>query len=199
VTALCLAGGAGAALIGDNGKGGGGAASSGSGDRAARSTHTGSSPKRKSTPAAGTSTSGAGAASGSAPTTSTPTAPAADGRSAAQINNAGYAMLPGNPEGALPLLSQAVEKFRAGGDTSSTDYAYSLYNYGWALRLAGRPAEAIPYLEERLRISDYKRGIVEHELKTAQQQAGGDVTAGTSRKVGKGQAKAKKDQRSQSG
>jgi tetratricopeptide (TPR) repeat protein len=65
-----------------------------------------------------------------------------------------------------------VEKFRAQGDTSSLDYAFALYNYGWALRLAGRPAEAIPYLQERLRISNYKRGIVRKELATAQQQAG---------------------------
>ena len=69
-----------------------------------------------------------------------------DGRSAAAINNAGYAMLPGDPQGALPLLARAVEKFRAAGDTRSLDYAFSLYNYGWALRLAGRPAEAIPLL-----------------------------------------------------
>jgi serine/threonine-protein kinase len=91
-----------------------------------------------------------------------------DGRSAAAINNAGYALLPGNPQGALPLLARAVEKFRTEGDTRSLDYAFSLYNYGWALRLAGRPAEAIPLLEERLQISKYKRGIVRKELKTAQ-------------------------------
>jgi serine/threonine-protein kinase len=71
-----------------------------------------------------------------------------------------------------------MAKFRAAGDTSSTDYAYALYNLGWALRLAGRPAEAIPYLQERLRISDYKRGIVEQELRTAQQQAGQAPAAG---------------------
>jgi serine/threonine-protein kinase len=99
-------------------------------------------------------------------------------------------MLPGDPQGALPLLQRAVEQFRAQGDTSSTDYAYSLYNYGWALRLAGRPAEAIPYLEERLRISDYKRGVVENELRTAQAEAGQTPTASAGKK-------AKKDKGSQ--
>jgi hypothetical protein len=203
LTALCLAGGAGAALISDDGNRGGDAGSGAAADRAAKpsaspSKKSGAGSAKKQAPAA-QGASGSGAATGSsAPTTSTPAAtpaPSTDGRSAAQINNAGYAMLPGNPQGALPLLSQAVEKFRAAGDTSSTDYAYSLYNYGWALRLAGRPAEAIPYLEERLRISDYKRGIVEQELKTAQAQAGGGVSAGTSGVgTGKGAGKGKKHQ-----
>jgi serine/threonine-protein kinase len=81
-------------------------------------------------------------------------------------------MLPGDPQGAVPLLQKAVDGFRAAGGTSSTDYAYSLYNLGWALDLAGRPAEAVPYLQERLRISGYKRGIVAAELKRAQEAAG---------------------------
>ena len=53
-------------------------------------------------------------------------------------------MLPGDPQGALPLLQSAVDKFRAQGDTKSSNYAFSLYNLGWALRLAGRPAERDP-------------------------------------------------------
>jgi serine/threonine-protein kinase len=51
------------------------------------------------------------------------------------------------------------------------DYAYALYNLGNALRLAGHPAEAVPYLEERLHISNYKRGVVMKELQTAKAQA----------------------------
>jgi hypothetical protein len=81
-------------------------------------------------------------------------------------------MLPGNPSGAVPLLQKAVDTFRAQGDRTSIDYVYSLYNLGWALRLAGRPADAIPYLQERLSLSSYKRGIVEQELKTAEAAAG---------------------------
>jgi serine/threonine-protein kinase len=91
---------------------------------------------------------------------------------ATALNNAGFAMLPGNPQGAIPVLAKAVESFRNSGQTSGRDYAYALYNLGWALRLGGRPQEAIPYLQERLRISDFKRGVVEKELQTAQQQAG---------------------------
>jgi serine/threonine-protein kinase len=179
LAAVCLGGGAAAALIGDNGNAGRGdqpqvRSSSRQADTPAPA------PKAKATPkpsATATPSSATPATPATPPasstaqgTTTTPAAPA-DGRSAAQLNNAGYAMLPGDPQGALPLLQRAVQQFRAKGDRS-IDYAYALYNYGWALRLAGRPAEAIPYLQERLQISNYKRGIVKKELKTAQQQAG---------------------------
>jgi hypothetical protein len=179
--AVCVAAGAGLALISDDGNDGGrtlarlvpSATSSSAQPQ-------GSSKQDTTTPDAGPSgatVAGAGASGDSAttqPTTATPPATASTaGQSATALNNAGYLMLPSDPQGALPLLSQAVDKFRAAGDTSSTDYAYSLYNYGWALRLAGRPADAIPYLQERLKISSYKRDIVEQELKTAQAAAGG--------------------------
>jgi serine/threonine-protein kinase len=183
VAALCVAVGASAALITDNGNDGG---------RSATPKATAS--KSQGAPTGGVSRAADGASSPSATTETPPTpapapaaseddAPAAttpqttssdDGRSAAALNDEGYALLPGNPQAALPLLSSAVEKFRASGDTSSQNYAFSLYNYGWALRLAGRPTEAIPYLEERLRISSYKRGIVKRELRTAQTAAAGD-------------------------
>jgi serine/threonine-protein kinase len=183
---VCLAVGAGAALIGDNGNSGGGAATA---PRAASSKHHRSAavaPKQRA-PSSATKTTAAPAPSvgadasstapaGSQPSSSAPSGAATapdDGRSAAAINDAGYALLPSDPQGALPLLARAVEKFRAEGETSSTDYAYALYNYGWALRLAGRPAEAIPLLQERLKISNYKRGIVRRELKAAEQAAGG--------------------------
>jgi serine/threonine-protein kinase len=106
-----------------------------------------------------------------APAVSNPAEPDADGRSAAELNNTGFALLPMRPGEALPMLRRAVEGFRADGNRASIDYAYSLYNLGWALRLAGRPAEAIPYLQERLRISDYKRDVVEAELRTAERLA----------------------------
>ena len=162
LTAVCLVVGAGAALISDDGNNGGRDATA---PRAVSSKPQGAAPSQQSTGGASSSpTTGA-------ETPAAPTPTPDDGRSAAAINNAGYAMLPADPQGALPLLARAVEKFRAEGDTHSLDYAFSLYNYGWALRLAGRPAEAIPLLEERLQISKYKRGIVRKELKTAQQAA----------------------------
>ena len=69
-------------------------------------------------------------------------------------------------------LQRSVEAFRAQGRKGDIGYAYALYNLGNALRLSGRPADAIPFLQERLQVSNYKRGVVKKELKTAQQQAG---------------------------
>jgi hypothetical protein len=182
LAATCLVVGAGAALISDDGNNGDRDATA---PRAVSSKPQGSTPSQQSTGASSSSTTAAGAptpaagadASSSAPsgtaTAQTSDTAPDDGRSAAAINNAGYAMLPADPQGALPLLSRAVAKFRAEGDKRSLDYAFSLYNYGWALRLAGRPAEAIPLLEERLQLSKYKRGIVRKELQTAQEAAAG--------------------------
>ena len=190
VTLVCVAFGAGTALLSDNGNNGG------KDPVAPKATAS----KSQGAPTGGVSRAASpGASSSSTTSTSaTPPAPAsgaqpqpsssapADSRSAAAINNAGFAMLPSDPQGALPLLSAAVAKFRAAGDTKSTDYAYSLYNYGWALRLAGRPADAIPYLQERLRISGYKRDVVELELRTALAAAGVTPTAGTASTKGRG-------------
>jgi serine/threonine-protein kinase len=199
VAAGCLAVGAGAALISDDGNDGRQAGTTKARTTASQGATSGSAKKHRAAAKTTTSTAAApaaGAASSAAPasSTSTTTTAATDGRSAAQLNNAGYAMLPGDPQGALPLLTEAVQRFRAQGDTQSTDYAYALYNLGWALRLAGRPAEAIPYLQERLRISDYKRGVVEQELRTAQQAAGQDPTAraGAAKGKAKGKGKGKK-------
>jgi serine/threonine-protein kinase len=89
-----------------------------------------------------------------------------------RLNDLGFAKLPGDPGGAIPLLRQAVEGFRAQGATGDINYAFALFNLGNALRLAGDPAGAIPYLEERLSISRFKRGVVKRELKLAREQAG---------------------------
>jgi eukaryotic-like serine/threonine-protein kinase len=69
---------------------------------------------------------------------------------------------------AIPLERQAVAAFRAQGDRSSSGYAYALYNLGTALNRSGHSAEAIPYLQERLAISNDRRGLVEQELRAAQ-------------------------------
>ncbi|WP_228431283.1 serine/threonine-protein kinase [Baekduia soli] len=186
VAALCIAGGTAAALIGDEGnQGGSGTAGSPTVRRSSAQRSSGAAvraPATTAAPAASTP-----AATTAAPATTAP-APATDGRSAAELNNAGYAMLPGDPAGALPLLQRAADAFRASGDHSSTDYAYNLYNLGWALRLSGRPAEAIPLLQERLRISNDQRGTVEKELRTAQRLAGQDP-AGTPPGRAKGKGK----------
>ena len=89
------------------------------------------------------------------------------------LNDQGFALIgQGKPTDAVAPLQRSVEAFRAQGRKGDIGYAYALYNLGNALRLSGRPAEAIPFLEERLRVSNYKRGIVQKELKTARAQAG---------------------------
>ena len=50
------------------------------------------------------------------------------------------------------------------------NYAYALYSLGRALRLAGRPDEAIPVLEARLEIPN-QTATVQHELDLAREQA----------------------------
>ena len=64
-----------------------------------------------------------------------------------------------------------MDLLRAG----STDltYAYALFNLGHALRLAGRPEEAIPVLEQRLEIPN-QTGAVRRELEAAIAATGED-------------------------
>jgi tetratricopeptide (TPR) repeat protein len=88
------------------------------------------------------------------------------------LNNDGFRLIQqGQPSRAVAPLQSAVDAFRAEGRKGEIDYAYALYNLGNALRLSGRPADATAYLEERLAISTYKRGVVKQELKIARQQA----------------------------
>ena len=68
------------------------------------------------------------------------------------------------------MLRRAVDSFPEG--TTDLRYAYALYNLGNALRLAGRPDEAIPILEQRLEIRN-QTGIVRRELAAARAAAGG--------------------------
>ena len=89
------------------------------------------------------------------------------------LNDQGFALIgQGKPADAVAPLQRSVAAFRAQNRKGDIGYAYALFNLGNALRLSGHPAEAIPYLQERLQVSDYKRGIVQKELKTARQQAG---------------------------
>jgi tetratricopeptide (TPR) repeat protein len=89
------------------------------------------------------------------------------------LNDQGFALIgQGKPADAVAPLQRSVDAFRAQGRKGDIGYAYALYNLGNALRLSGRPAEAIAFLQERLQVSDYKRGIVQKELETARRQAG---------------------------
>jgi len=107
------------------------------------------------------------------PTQSANAGPQAKSDDPVALNDQGFALInQGKPTDAVAPLQRSVEAFRAQGRKADIGYAYALYNLGNALRLSGRPAEAIPLLEERLQISDYKRGVVKKELKTAREQAG---------------------------
>jgi hypothetical protein len=90
--------------------------------------------------------------------------------SGAQLNAQGFELMSvGRYDEAIPILQRAVESFPEG--TSDLNYAYALFNLGRSLRLAGRPAEAIPVLEQRLQIPN-QRGTVKKELDLARQEAG---------------------------
>ena len=97
-------------------------------------------------------------------------APAPDeGASGADLNTQGFELMnQGRYDEAIPVLQQAVDALAGSADLN---YAYALYNLGRALRLAGRPAEAIPVLEQRLQIPN-QQGVVRRELEAARQAAG---------------------------
>jgi eukaryotic-like serine/threonine-protein kinase len=129
---------------------------------------------------------GSGAAAASEPTASSPApveepseseptepAPApessvsADG---ASLNEQGFALIQaGEYEAAVPVLEEAVAAYPEGSEDLA--YAYALFNLGNALRLSGRPEEAIPVLEKRLEIPN-QTGTVEAELEQAREEAG---------------------------
>jgi eukaryotic-like serine/threonine-protein kinase len=89
---------------------------------------------------------------------------------AASLNEEGFALIQsGDYEAAVPVLEEAVAAFPAG--TEELDYAYTLFNLGNALRLSGRPEEAIPILERRLEIPN-QEGAVREELSAAEAEAG---------------------------
>lgn len=88
----------------------------------------------------------------------------------ASLNEEGFALIQaGEYEAAVPVLEEAVASFPSG--TEDLAYAYALFNLGNALRLSGRPDEAIAVLERRLEIPN-QTGTVEEELAAARAEAG---------------------------
>jgi serine/threonine protein kinase len=105
---------------------------------------------------------------GGTPTASEAAGPA-DGSS---LNQQGFQLIQqGQPEAAVPILERAVASFPEG--TADINYAYALFNLGQALRLSGRPDEAIPVLEQRLEINN-QRAEVQAELAKAREEAAAD-------------------------
>jgi len=85
------------------------------------------------------------------------------------LNQEGFELIEaGEYESAVPILEEAVSAFPPG--TEDLDYAYALFNLGNALRLSGRPEDAIPVLEQRLAIPN-QTGVVRRELAAARSEA----------------------------
>ena len=118
------------------------------------------------------------------PETEPEPAPATGSAAAARLNDRGYALLKGgDAAGAVPILQQAVAAFPA--DSTELNHAYALFNLAQALRMTGRPAEAVPLLEKRLSFSDNQRKTVEKELLLARKQAGTEEGKPGGKKEGK--------------
>jgi tRNA A-37 threonylcarbamoyl transferase component Bud32 len=106
------------------------------------------------------------------PAQTVPTTPAssASANDPAALNDRGFALMQaGRYSDAIAPLRQAVDG--ACGPGAGLTCAYALYNLGRSLRLAGRPAEAVPILERRLQFAN-QREVVQHELDLARQAAG---------------------------
>jgi hypothetical protein len=70
------------------------------------------------------------------------------------------------------VLERALRAYPTGTTAASNlEFAFTLFNLGHALRAGGRPADAVPVLEERLTNPD-QRGTVQAELDAARQAAG---------------------------
>lgn len=119
----------------------------------------------------------------SSPREATETTPAAvpasteaDPERGAALNEQGYALIQaGEYAAAVPVLEESVRAFPEG--TEDLNYAYALFNLGNALRLSGRPEDAIPVLEQRLLIPN-QTGTVQQELEAARAEAAGAESNG---------------------
>lgn len=104
--------------------------------------------------------------------------PPASPRSAAHLEARGHGlMVAGQYDRAVPVLQRAL---RATGEhpracvvpttQACLTYAFALYDLARSLRLAGRPAAAVPILKRRMQI-DNQRPVVAAELAHARHQA----------------------------
>ena len=99
--------------------------------------------------------------------TQTSQAPATGGGSASEMQLQAHNLInQGKYDEAIALDRQVV----AQGPGSGLTYAYALYDLGHALRVSGHPDEAIPILEQRMKI-DNQRDVVKAELEQAKKEA----------------------------
>jgi serine/threonine-protein kinase len=99
-------------------------------------------------------------------TSQTSPAPAAGGDPAQMQAQAHDLINQGQYDQAIALDRQVVAK----GPSSGLTYAYALYDLGHALRVSGHPDEAIPILQQRMKINN-QRGVVKAELERAKAEA----------------------------
>jgi len=153
---------------GDSAGGGGQQAKGGQGERASLSAGAGESSRpTDSGEAAGAPESEVSKGTESAPPSDSSEPDPARGSA---LNEQGFSLIQaGEYEAAVPILEEAVSSFPEG--TEDLDYAYALFNLGNALRLSGRPEEAIPILEQRLQFSN-QEAEVRKELEAAYAEAG---------------------------
>jgi len=119
---------------------------------------------------AGSGSSGSATGAGAGSAGGAPTGTTTGGGNAAALNSEGFKLMnQGRYDAAIPLLQKAVAGY-PGGSTDLT-YAFALYNLGRSLRLAGRPKEAVPVLEKRLRIPN-QTATVQRELAAARRAGG---------------------------
>lgn len=148
---------------GDSAGGGGQQANGGKGERVSAAGGAGESSRPT----------GLGEAAGSSESevnSGTEVAPLSDPVRGSALNEQGFTLIQaGEYEAAVPILEKAISLFPEG--TENLDYAYALFNLGNALRLSGRPEEAIPILERRLQIPN-QEGEVRKELEAAYAEAG---------------------------
>ena len=121
------------------------------------------------TPASGTPASG-GSDSGGGSDYDVPQPSGDSVDEGARLQLQGHNMLDSDPKGAVSVLERSVEAFPSDTDDIRLQYAY--FSLGKALRLAGRPEDAIPVLELRLKNPD-QRETVQKELDAAREAAGG--------------------------
>ena len=89
-----------------------------------------------------------------------------------RLNDQGKALIDaGRPGEAIPILQQAVNAFPSDARLTDVNYAYALFNLADAYLRSGQAAQAIPLLQQRLRIPN-QTNVVRHELRDALRAAG---------------------------
>lgn len=93
------------------------------------------------------------------------------GSDGAALNDQGYSLVnEGRYDEAVPVLERAVDALRGSGDEAT--YNYALYNLATAYMGSGRPADAIPLLEQRMGFDDGQLAKVQATLDEAYAAAG---------------------------